>query len=332
MARHWIANRIDELDPTTHYDEIWKLATAYKPTDFIMNLIYAVTFPHFFVRRLDALPLFDGGTGKILKKPDARSDDTSWKMQVWWHYGSEHEKTRQNVESINRIHEHYAKTYPESFGRNGTYIYTLCYEAAGMHRLMLRVGLKGISEKEKTAAVHYWSNMATIFRNATSGAALTGFPDTFDGIMNFMDEWEGEVVPKHEMGVPAANAIIQQFATKYFHPLLHPLVFKWIISLYPDHLISAYDLKRPSTLTVKAMRFFTACFLWVGEHIAPDPKDTFTERRKAAQARTKAPQTPSYKPESSVGEMPLSGCPHLRQQQLNAINNELKEDPQQHQH
>lgn len=318
MARHWIAERIRQLDPTTDYDEIWKLATAYRPTDFIMNLIYAVTFPHFFVRRLDALPLFDGGVGKILKKPDARSDDTSWKMQVWWHHGSRHDKTRQNVESINRIHEHYAKSYPESFDRNGTYIYTLCYEAAGMHRLMLRVGMKGISDQEKTAAVHYWANMARIFRNATSGAALTDFPESFDGIMAFMDVWESEAVPKHEMGTPAATAIIQQFADKYFPRLLHPVVFKWIISLYPDHLISAYDLKRPSTFTVKLFRKLTAWFLWSGEHIVADPTDTFTERRSAAK-RAQCPVVASASQhETASTRAPLSGCPHLRQQQLDA--------------
>lgn len=67
MTRKWIAARIDQLDPATDYDEIWKLSAAYRPTDFIMNLVYAVTFPHFFVRELDALPLIDNGDGKILK-------------------------------------------------------------------------------------------------------------------------------------------------------------------------------------------------------------------------------------------------------------------------
>ena len=115
MTRKWIAARIDQLDPATDYDEIWKLSAAYRPTDFIMNLVYAVTFPHFFVRELDALPLIDNGDGKILKNSFRRSDDTSWKMQVWWHYGSHHDKTRENVESINKIHSHYAQRFGESF-------------------------------------------------------------------------------------------------------------------------------------------------------------------------------------------------------------------------
>ena len=95
MPRKWIAKRIEVLDPEKDYDEIWKLMTAYRANDFIMNLIYAITFPHFFIREFGARPLVDGGAGKILTKADRRSDDTSWKMQTWWHYGSSHGKNQE---------------------------------------------------------------------------------------------------------------------------------------------------------------------------------------------------------------------------------------------
>ena len=311
MTRKWIAARIDQLDPATDYDEIWKLSAAYRPTDFIMNLVYAVTFPHFFVRELDALPLIDNGDGKILKNPFRRSDDTSWKMQVWWHHGSHHDKTRENVESINKIHSHYAQRFGESFSRNDTYVYTLCYEAAGMHRLMQRVGMAGMSEKEQLAAVKYWHQMSTIFRNAGTGEAITGFPDSFDGIMTFMDRWESEDVPKHDMGPPAARAIIQQFADRYFPKFSHSLVFAWVISLYPDHLIRAYELKRPSPLARKALRLFTAGFLWMGEKVIPDPKDTFTERRQVAHAAKRAAGA-SKTPDQQSEQAKVAGCPFHR--------------------
>lgn len=86
MSRKWIDSRIQSLDPHKDYDEIWSLPSAYRPTEFIMNVVYAVTFPYFFVRELDAMPLFDEGDGKILNRQDARADDASWKMQVWWDY------------------------------------------------------------------------------------------------------------------------------------------------------------------------------------------------------------------------------------------------------
>lgn len=308
MPRKWIAKRINSLDPTIDFDEIWKLSSAYRPNDFIMNLIYTVTFPHFFVRELDALPLFNEGSGKILSRRDARADDTSWKMQVWWNYGSSHELTLKNVESINKLHEHYAKKFSESFSRNGTYIYTLCYEAAGMHRLLRRVGLPGFSDKEKLAAVHYWTNMSKVFRNAGTGEELIGFPDSFDGIMEFMDKWEAEEVPPHKIGPPAAEAIISQFADRYFPKILHPLVYKWIASLYPEHVLKAFSIKRPSALGTAVLRKLTAWFFWFGEKVLPDPLDTFEERRlKTRNAQTKGCPFSALKARQMQG-----GCPHLR--------------------
>lgn len=314
MPRKWIAKRITALDPDTDYDEIWKLSSAYRPNDFMMNLVYAVTFPHFFVREHDAIPLFDEGKGKILADPHKRSDDTSWKMQVWWHYGSHHQKTASNVESINRLHAHYAETYPDSFKHNDSYLYTLCYEAAGMHRLMLRIGLPGYTENEKRAAVMYWARMGTLFRNVGTGGEITGFPDTFDGIMEYMDRYEAEDVAQHAMGPGNARAIIQQFADRYFPKPLHPLVRAWVISLYPDHLVKAYNLKKPRPLVVKALRAGTAAFFVLGEKVLPDPTDTFTERRKAATAKKRDHSGASVSATSSttMAAAAAAGCPHAR--------------------
>lgn len=283
MARKWIAKRIAELDPAVDYDEIWKLAAAYRPNDFMMNLVYAVTFPHFFVREHDELPLINGGQGKILTRPDRRSEDTSSKLQLWWHHGSQHPETRASVEAVNRLHAHYAKQFPDSgFKHNDSYLYTLCYEAAGMHRLLRRVGHPGISKNEQHAAVLSWAQMANLFRNVGTGGEVTGFPDTFEGVMDYMDRYEAEEVPTHESGRRAARAIIQQFADRHFPKALHPLARTWVISLYPDHLVAAYDLRPPNPAVRKVLRLLTAAMFLLGEKVIADPQDTFTERRRAA--------------------------------------------------
>lgn len=306
MPKKWIAARLATLDPETDYDEIWKLSTAYRPNDFIMNFIYAVTFPHFLVRELDVVPVHDEGRGKILHQPDKRSDDTSWKMQLWWHHGSRHPETRKNVESINRLHAFHAKKYPDSFDRVAPYIYTLCYEAAGMHRLLRRVGLPGLSEVEKRSAVPYWTNMTGLFRNATTGEPLspTDFPQSFEAIEAYMDTFESEVVPHNEPGRETTEAVIRQFAEKYFPRAAHRAVRAWILSLYPDHLLRAYGLERPSAPVVKVFRVLTAGMLAAGEKIAPDPVDTFHERRVAKRA---AQRTGTAAEPADVTEL---RCPH----------------------
>ena len=100
------------------------------------------------------------------------------------------EKTRKNVDSINKVHAFYSKKYPGSFGDTDTYLYTLCFEAAGMHRLMMRIGQPGMSDKEQLAAVKYWSKMTGLFKNIDTGENITGFPESFEGVMQFMDRFE----------------------------------------------------------------------------------------------------------------------------------------------
>lgn len=148
--------------------------------------------------------------------------------------------------------------------------------------LLRRVGLPGISENEQLAAVPYWREVGTLFRNAVTGGPVTDSPATFDEVMAYIDRHDAEVVPKHDMGPVAAHAIIQQFADRYFPRAVHPLVRTWVISLYPEHLIEAYALPRPHPVVVRTMRLFTAGLFALGEKVLPDPTDTFIERRQAA--------------------------------------------------
>lgn len=313
MSRKWIRKQIEVLDEERDYDEIWKLMTAYRANDFVMNLIYTITFPHFVVREFGATVLLDGGDGKIIHKADHRADDTSWKMQTWWHYGSNHERTIKNVESVNRLHEYYAKKYPGkgirgSFADNDSYLYTLCYEVAGMHRLFQRIGLEGYTDKEKRVAMRYWLKMASYFRNAETGEPISEMPTTFDEVMQYMDRYESEDPDvDHTDGKRATELFLQQFSNRYFPRVLDKFARAWILSLLPDHIIKVFELKRPIMPVVKAFRWGTAAFFWVGEHIAPDPTTTFIERRDAKLQNQKAISEQKHVSEKKASN--TSGCP-----------------------
>lgn len=141
--------------------------------------------------------------------------------------------------------------------------------------------------------------MATLFRNAGTGGEVTGFPDTFEGVMEYMDRYEAEEGPAREAGRVAARAIIQQFADRHFPKAFHPAVRTWVISFYPDHLVSAYDLPPPNKAVRKAMRLVPAAMFVLGEKVLADPRQTFTERRLAARASPARPR-------------PAGTCPHLQ--------------------
>ncbi|HWL44302.1 MAG TPA: hypothetical protein VNQ73_15280 [Ilumatobacter sp.] len=308
-ARKWIARRMEELDPETDYDEIWKLMAAYQPNEFVMNLVYTVTFPHFIVRELDALPVVRAGDGKMFQRAHSRADDTTRKFQTWWANGSTSEETKKSVDGVNAMHARYAVEYPDSFAVNDTFVYALCYEAAGLHRLMLRVGRPGFSKKEQEAAARYWGNVAVLFKLGGTGPSVTGFPESFEGVMAFMDAWEAEDVPRHAYGHAAVTALLNQFAERFFPRPLRGLARKWVISLYPDHLVHAYELKVPNRLAKVAYRKFTATVFWIVQHVAPDPQITYIERHRqrddAAVDKIKRMDA-----EFKARHQPDFGCPH----------------------
>ena len=47
--KKWIQAKIQSLDPSKDYIEIWRLSNSYGLNDFMQNFIYALTFPNFVV-------------------------------------------------------------------------------------------------------------------------------------------------------------------------------------------------------------------------------------------------------------------------------------------
>ena len=57
-----------------------------------------------------------------------------------------------------------AKKVPGAYSELVDYTYTMCWIAAHMHRLRMKVGLFGYSESRKIATHLYWQELAKLFR------------------------------------------------------------------------------------------------------------------------------------------------------------------------
>jgi len=296
----WIRKEIEHLDPATDYERIWELSSVYYINDIIVNFVYAMTFPYFMVGYHGVQTVLRDGRGKIYTDPNRRMDDTARHMLVWWENGPSDDKTRRSVASLNNMHAYYAKQYPGNFSHNDDYIYTLCYEAALMHRLRLKLGMPGISEREQRAAWEFWSRMATLFVNADDGSALYGFPEDFDGINAFMDEYEGRDWPINPLGPEVGRLILQPFAERHFPKVLHGFARTLVLSMYNDNVLRVHQLPRVNPVVRKACRLLVRLGLTVSEKVLPDPEVSLPEihrRNRAGEARTPRGSAPS-------------GCPH----------------------
>lgn len=292
----WIANEIERLDPVADYDRIWKLSSVYYVNDFSMDFVYAVTFPYFLITDWGAEAVLRHGEGKMYSDPDRRMDDTARHMLVWWENGPEDLRTQRSVKSLNNLHAYYAKQFPGNFKYNDDYIYTLCYEGAMMHRLRLRLGMKGFTEKQQRSSWEFWSRMAKLFRNGETGEELTGFPEDFAAMNEFMDAYEGRDWPRNQYGAEVERQILEPFAKRRFPKLLHPVARAVVTSMYPDPVIDAHGMKRPSRWVVRTSKLAVRAALTLSEKVLPDPVESLPEIHRRRKSEKSAANQPAQCP------------------------------------
>ena len=278
-SRKWIKKRLAELDPATDWAEIWSLSSLYNQNDFQLHWYYAVTFPFFLITEWGTDAVYRNGTGKLDKQSTKRVEDTVDHMMVWWEHGPYAPETKQSVEMINKLHAHWATRYPGNFTDNDDYLHTLCYEAAGMHRLQRSLGLPGFNEAQKVAAQRFWSAITPLFV-VEDGTPVTGFPDDFDGIEAFLDEYINRPWPTLEKGQLATESIINHFATRWFPKPLRPFGRALVTSFYCDQIMRVHQIQTPSAPLRWAARRLIKTMIWLTDNVFPDTKETFPDRRR----------------------------------------------------
>ncbi|KAJ3547070.1 hypothetical protein NM208_g1699 [Fusarium decemcellulare] len=274
---HWISDTIQSLDPEADYELMWRLMSCYRLSDFMNNLVYALTFPNFVITAHGAEVVWRSDGGKVVKRGTQRVEDTENFNMTWWHYGPSDGRCRQAVQQINNLHASLARRYPGNFSDNDDFLYVMTFSAVLMHRFRLRLGLSGFSAKEKIAAHHFWRDMTPLFITE-DGTPVKGYPDDFDGCLEFCNKYETtprEFDPRMQY---IALAIMNQFAFRYFPPGL-----RWLGVSFPKALSLPTTLK---TMQIKPVNpglkwlivLLVRTFMWFAEVFLPDPRESFWTR------------------------------------------------------
>ncbi|KAJ5654898.1 hypothetical protein N7490_001901 [Penicillium lividum] len=88
-----------------------------------------------------------------------------------------------------------------------------------MHRLNLRLGLPGFTEKQKVAAAIFWREMAKLFH--CGGKPIHSFPDSWNEIEKFNEKIESNMDLAPERANLIAEGCLDRFAFRFFPPGLH---------------------------------------------------------------------------------------------------------------
>ncbi|KAJ5404529.1 hypothetical protein N7509_004400 [Penicillium cosmopolitanum] len=98
------------------------------------------------------------------------------------------------VSVMNSLHSYSMKKYPGDFTDVKDYIYTLCTFATLQHRILVMVGLPGISEKEKIAAHLFWEKIS--------------IPSSWDTMTSFMENMENTRIGATQQASLIAEAFL----------------------------------------------------------------------------------------------------------------------------
>ncbi|RSL83299.1 hypothetical protein CEP51_004596 [Fusarium floridanum] len=271
---HWISNTIESLDPEKDYELMWRLMSCYRLSDFMNNLVYSLTFPNFVITPHGAQTVWRSDGGKVVKRGTQRVEDTENYNMTWWHYGPSDARCREAVRQVNNLHAALARQYPGNFSDNDDFLYVMTFSAVLMHRLRLRLGLSGFSEKEKIAAHHFWRDMTPLFF-MEDGSTVSGYPDDFAGCLKFCENYENTPREFDERAQYVGVVIMNQFAFRYFPPGL-----RWLGASFPKALslpttLEAMRIKPVNPVLKWLIVFLVRTLMWFAEVFLPDPRESF---------------------------------------------------------
>ncbi|EXJ78320.1 hypothetical protein A1O3_09481 [Capronia epimyces CBS 606.96] len=293
LPYHWIRQRIESLDPEKDYEEIWRLSAGYGLTAFTLNLVYAITFPNFIVTEQGSRAVWRSDGGKIVHQATQRVEQTANNNAIWWWYGPHHPLTKKSVNHINRLHDHYSKLFPGDFGHNDDYVYTLTYTAATLHRLKLRLGLPGFTDKEKKAAHLFWREMSKLFR--VENRPVRDFPTDWDDLIRYNEEIEANMASGPERATLVAEGCFDQFAFRFFPPGLRWLGRSIPICLSLPTTLKACHIEPVNPILDWLITFVLGSLMWLIQTVLPDPKESYWQQQEKMSRSEKAQELASYR-------------------------------------
>lgn len=303
----WIAKEIERLDVEKDYARIWALSTLYYLDDKIMNLNYTAGIPR-LIQNPDGAEILRRSR-KIIIRDQQRADDTISHFWLWWENGPNHVDTIRAVEEVNRIHEGmYKKVLPEAFSKRD-FCYAPCLLGVGPHRAAKFVGLRGWSDKQKKAAHLFWKNVMAKMRDPRDGKYIIDeFPESFEAMEKFVDDFDNESWPKSEAAQEVLPHVFRQFLERNMPKPMWGFGRQMILTFTDKRARDLHDMGDPHPVAEFLIKKMVALQIWMAENVLPDPKLSTPERARAKGQATGPHQTPRM--------VAASACPYLREHGL----------------
>ncbi|WP_280495861.1 hypothetical protein [Nocardia asiatica] len=265
----WIRSEIERLDPAVDSERIVRLTSCQlAPRSLlVVHLFYTVGFVRFAGPPASAVSVDRGGTGMLYEQGVRRADETMFHLFSWIDDGVSSPATGKSLDYVRNWHSSVARSWsmPLHTFQHSAAVFTLLYD-----RLLRQVaGAPGLSAEQRHAQLVHW-------REVSERLGVADIPQTWQDMEEFLESYEhGPEFAFSEAGHRLANALIDQFATRWFPPPLR-WFGRWLaLALSEEHVIRTLEIPLPPAAFSYTVRYLTRVAVFAIRYALPDPPEVF---------------------------------------------------------
>lgn len=232
---HW-QRQIERLDPTTDYEEIYRITTTH---EFPWDMMQALSFALFRTFAVPSIGRLLDETGEFGRQPQKRYDDTVLLLDEVSRQGLHEPGGRQAIRRINQMHGAYAIS-------DGDMRYVLSTFVVVPKRWMDDYGWRPFSRHEVEASTRYYIELGRLM-------GIKDVPESYEEFERLMDGYEAAHFAFEPGGRRVADATMRLMLT--FYPgFARRGTEVFSRALMDGPLLDAFGYRRPPRAMVSASR------------------------------------------------------------------------------
>ncbi|TWG95618.1 uncharacterized protein DUF2236 [Nocardioides sp. J9] len=236
MAKTLWRDRNEQLDPETDYVEIYQNLALY---EFTWDITQALSFALFRTYAVPSVGRLLHETGAFTTQVQKRYDDTALLLEAPFVHGFDSPEGKTAIRRINQMHRSYDIS-------NDDFLYVLSTFVVVPKRWLDDYGWRSFTDTELRASVNY-------YRALGRHMGIKDIPETYDGFMHLMDDYEREHFDFDAGGRRVADSTLALLTTFYPRPLRKPVeVFSR--ALMDEPLLEAFAYTDPGPVARKVSR------------------------------------------------------------------------------
>jgi hypothetical protein len=286
MGRFDVLRRIEQLDPSRDFAEIYRLMGT---REFPWDMTQALSFALFRTYAVPSIGALLARTGELTERPQKRYDDTVLILDAVLEHGTDSAEGRTAIRRMNQMHRSYDIS-------NDDLRYVLATFVVTPIRWVDAYGWRRMTEVERIASANY-------YRDLGRHMGIRDVPETWQGFSRLLDAYERDRFGLDPGGRTVAESTLALLAT--FPPndrLPERLARRISLATMDDPLLDAFAFPRPGRVMRGLVRAGLRARGRVVRFLPPRTRPFFARQ---------LPQIRSYPAGYSVAELGTfpPGCP-----------------------